>query len=94
MNIEHIEASILLINARLNALENILWGYLNVELEDREEGYSKEYRKMYYQFYIEQIHALQSLLPYSLAHNLIVKNNLECEIQDIEMKIAKLRRFS
>jgi len=83
-------SSILFTNARLNALENILWGHLNVVLEDWEEGASKEYRRMFYRFYIEQIGELKSQLPDVLANNPAMERMVENQIREIESMIESL----
>ena len=90
-NTIHFGASILLVNARLNALENILWGYLNPELDEIEPGYSKEYRQMFYEFYIEHICELRNKLPDALANNAELKNILDMQIQDSMNQIDFLK---
>lgn len=80
--------NIIFLNARLNAIENILWGYLNVELAAHDANAPKELRKEFLRFYLEHIRELKKELPPALADNPYVKKKLlETEnstLQEIE----------
>ncbi len=82
--------NILVLNARLQALENSLWGYLNVELEEMRPGASKEYRIQFLEFFLENLKKQRNTLPDFLAQNPIVKNGLEQNFADAARQIAEL----
>jgi len=97
MKLDEIEQSIitnginnLLINARLMSLENVFWGYINPILEKRNEGDSKEYRKIFLNFYHDNITELQKLLPPSLAENKVIETKLEEELENVRFEIDSL----
>lgn len=82
--------NVMIMNARMSALENILFGFLNVELEDRQKGASIENKKLFLNFYLENVHALKAQLHASLDQNPIVKMILKETEEQTKLEILNL----
>lgn len=70
--------NIMLIEARLKALENVVFGLLNAELGVR----GKENQMLFLQFYVENLTKLRDELPSALAQNQVVQIELNKNIQE------------
>ena len=81
----------LTINARLQALENIIWGYLNIEFEEWEPGYSKTQRALFLSFYIELLQNSKSSLRESLDRFPDVETLLQGSIDQAQKEIVDLK---
>ena len=82
--------NIMSIQARVQALENYFWGYLTLELGKTDELAPALHRKVFLNFYIENLNSLKDSLPPVLADSLVVKNALKGMIADTEKQIQLL----
>ena len=82
--------NLLITNARLTALESLLWSYLNVEFEQMEKGYSFVQRKLFFQFCLENVNALKKQLPTVLAESPVAQNELKNAAQELLAQIDLL----
>jgi hypothetical protein len=74
--------NIMVMNARMNALEDIVFGFLNVELEDREQGASKENKRLFLEFFLENLAEYKKQLPAFVGHSQF----LEMKLKETELR--------